>query len=100
MFNFFITNHLISTNQSDFKPGDSCINQLLSITHKIYTSFDKGYEVRGVFLDISVAFDKVWHEGLIFELKQNRISGKLLRLIKEFLSDRKQRVVLNGQCSS
>ena len=100
MFNFFITNHLISTNQSGFKPGDSCINQLLSITHKIYTSFDEGYAVQGVFLDISEAFDKVWHEGLIFELKQNRICAKLLRLIKEFLSDRKQRVVLNGQCSS
>ena len=45
MFNFFITNHLISTNQSGFKPGDSCINQLLSITHGIHASLDEGYEV-------------------------------------------------------
>ena len=45
-------------------------------------------------------FDKVWHEGLIFKLEQNEISGKLLRLVKDFLSNRKQRVVLNGQCSS
>ena len=45
MFDFFITNHLISTNQSEFKPGDSCINQLLSITHGIYASFDECYEV-------------------------------------------------------
>ena len=45
MFNFFITNHLISTNQSGFKPGDSCINQLLSFTHGIYASFNEGYEV-------------------------------------------------------
>ena len=100
MLHFFITNHLISMNQSGFKPGDSCINQLLSITHGIYASLDEGYEVRGVFLDISKAFDKVWHEGLIFKLEQNGISGKLLRLIKDFLSNRKQRVVLNGQCSS
>ena len=56
--------------------------------------------MRGVFLDISKAFDKVWHESLIFKLEQNGISGKLLRLIKDFLSNRKQRVVLNGQCSS
>ena len=42
MFNFFITNHLISTNQSGFKPGDSCINQLLPITHGIYASLDDG----------------------------------------------------------
>ena len=97
---FFITNHLISTNQSGFKPGDSCINQLLSITHGIHASLDEGYEVWGVFLDISKAFDKVWHPGLIFKLEQNGISGKLLRLIKDFLSNRKQRVVLNGQCFS
>ena len=52
---------LIPQNQSGFKPGDSCINQLLSITHEIYKSFDDGWELRGVFLDISKAFDKVWH---------------------------------------
>ena len=59
MFRFLIENNLISSNQSGFKPGDSCINQLLSITHEIYKSFDDGFEVRGVFLDISKAFDKV-----------------------------------------
>ena len=82
---FFITNHLISTNQSGFKPGDSCINQLLSVANEIYSLLDEGYDVRGVFLDISKAFDKVWHAGLIFKLEQNGISGKLLRLIKDFL---------------
>ena len=60
----------------------------------------KEYEVRGVFLDISKAFDKVCHEGLIFKLERNGISGKLSRLIKDFLSNRKQRVDLNRQCSS
>ena len=44
-------------------------------------SFDEGFEVRGVFLDTSKAFDKVWHEGLIFKLKQNGISGNLLNLL-------------------
>ena len=48
----------------------------------------KEYEVRGVFLDIAKAFDKVCHEGLIFKLERNGISGKLLRLIKDFLSNR------------
>ena len=71
-----------------------------SITHEIYKSFDEGLEVRGVFLDISKAFDKVWHEGLIFKLKQNGISGNLLQILSDFLSNRKQRVVLNGQNSS
>ena len=64
MLRFFLGNKLISINHSGFKPGDSCINQLLSITHEIYKSFDDGLEVKSVFLDISKAFDKVWHEGL------------------------------------
>ena len=56
---FFIKNDLISSNQSGFKQGDSCIYQLLSIKHEIYQSFDNGFEVRGIFLDISKAFDKI-----------------------------------------
>ena len=55
--------------QSGFNPGDSCVAQLLSITHKIYPSSDcssmRG--IKGIFLDISKAFDKVWHEGLLFK---------------------------------
>ena len=43
------------------------INQLLSMTHDIFTSFDSGLKVRGVFLDISKAFHKVWHNGLIYK---------------------------------
>ena len=53
-----------------------------------------------VFLNISKAFDKVWHEGLIFKLKQNDISGELLHILSDFVSSRKQRVALNGQNSS
>ena len=94
MFN--IENELISLNQSGFKPGDSCVNQLVPTTHEINKSFDKGYEVRGVFLDISKPFDKVWHDGIIFKLTQNGISGSLLKLLGDFLSARRQRVVLNG----
>ena len=99
MFEFFIENNLISKSQSGFRPGDSCINQLLSITHEIYQSFDDNSEVRAVFLNISKAFDKVWHEGLIFKLKQNGISDKILHIITDFLSFRKESVVLNGQAS-
>ena len=72
----------------------------MSITHEIYKSFDKGHEVRGVFLDISKAFDKVWHDGIIFKLTQNGISGNLLKLLRDFSSERRQRVVLNGQAST
>ena len=65
----------------------------------IYQSFDDGFEVRGVFLDITKAFDKVWHEGLFFKLKQNGISGNLQNLLCDFLRKRKQRALLNGQSS-
>ena len=56
--------------------------------------------MRGVFLDISKAFDKVWHDGLIYKLQQNGISGELLNILVDFLNNRKQRVVLNGQSSN
>ena len=98
LFNYFIENNLLSPHQSGFIPGDSCVQQLISITHEIYNAFDcnPSLEVRGVFLDISKAFDKVWHDGLIYKLKHNNITGDLLWLIESLLSDRYQRVVLNG----
>ena len=100
MFKFFIENELISSNQSGFKSSDSCVNELVSITHEIYKSFEKGHEVRVVFLDISKEFDKVWGDGIIFKLSQNGISGNLLKLLRDFLSERRQRVVLNDQAST
>ena len=63
-------------------------------------SFDDGFEVRGAFLDISKAFDTVWHKGIIFNLKQNSIFGKLFSELSDFLKDRKQRVILNRQVFS
>ena len=58
-----------------------------------------GFEVKSVFLDISKAFDKVWHEGIIFKLQQNGISHDLLNILSDFLRNRKQRVMPNGQPS-
>ena len=100
MFTYFIENNLLSENKSEFKSGDSCVNQLLAITHEIFSRFNDNYQVRGVFLDISKAFDKVWHEGIVHKLKRNGISGNLLSLLTDFLRNRKQRVILNGQSSS
>ena len=90
------------SNQSGFRPSDSCVNQLIAITHEIFKAFDcnPSLEVRSVFLDISKAFDKVWHEGLLYKLKSMGISGELYNLLENYLSDRFQRVLLNGQASS
>ena len=64
LFEHLKTNDILVNCQSGFLPGDSCISQLLSITHDIYKAFDgnPSLEVRGVFLDISKAFDRVWHK--------------------------------------
>ena len=91
---------LIFSNQSSFKRGDSSINQLLSITHDIYQSLGQVYEVRGVFLGISKAFDEVWHKDLIHKLEQKGIGGPLPETLTDFLKSRKQRIVLNAQHSS
>ena len=55
--------------------------------------------MRGVFLDLSKAFDKVWHDGIIFKLKACGAEGELLSLLKNYLENQEQRVVLNGQTS-
>ena len=81
--------NLLNPNQSGFRPKDSCIFQLTEIT----------LETRTVFLDISKAFDKVWHECLRYKLESMDISGKLLNLMESFLSERYQRVVLYGSLS-
>ena len=100
MYSFFIENDLISLNQSGFRQGDSFFNQVISIAHEIYGSMDQGYEVCGVFLDISKAFNKVWHNDLLHKVKENGINGPLLNVLEDFQSSRLQRVVLNGQHSS
>ena len=87
----------MTKNQSGFHPWDSTTNQLLYLVNEIHQAFEdpKSLEVRAVLLDISKAFDKVWHDGLIFKLKQNGVSGGLLKLFENYLHNRKQGVVLN-----
>ena len=102
LFNCFMENNLLSPHLSGFIPGDSCVQQLIFITHEIYNAFDcnPSLGVRGAFQDISKTFDKVWHDGLTYILKHNGINGDFLRLIESFLSDSYHRVVLNRQTSN
>ena len=87
LLDFLKKRSLISSNQSGFIQGDSCINQLLPIVHMIHAAFDSNpsLEVRGLFLDISKAFDRVWHDGLLYKIKKNSICGSTFKLIKSFL---------------
>ena len=102
LFEYLDEQKLLSEHQCGFRPNNSCANQLLSIAHDIYAAFDADptLEVRGLFLDFSKAFDKAWHKGLIYKLRQVGISGKALALISSFLNNRFQRVILNGQSSN
>ena len=99
---FLEENNLLNPNQSGVRPNDSCESQLLSVVHDIYSSIDchPSLEVRGIFLDISTAFDRVWHEGLLYKIQSIGISGTTLKLIESFLSGIYKRVLLNSQASS
>ena len=70
-----------------------------SIYPSIAFDENRTVDVIGVFLDISKAFDKVWHDGIIFKLKAYSVEGELLSLLNNYLENREQRVALNGQTS-
>ena len=70
LYEYLIANGLLTPKNSGFKQNDSTINQLIKITHDIYNGLEMNHESRMVFLDISKAFDRVWHEGLLFKLRQ------------------------------
>ena len=87
LFKYLEDSNLLNGNQSGFHPGDSCVHQLLSITHEIYKVFDANpsLEVRVVFLGLSKTFDKVWHKGFMYKLKCSGICRKYFGLIHSFL---------------
>ena len=100
LFNFFRDNNTITTLQSGFIPGDSTVNQLVDIYNTFCKALDEGKEIRAIFCDISKAFDRVWHKGLLFKLRSAGVSGSLLNWFSDYLNDRKQKVVLPGASSS
>ena len=93
-------NNLIFAHQSGFRLGDSNISQLLSTMHEVYQSFENHQETRAIYLDISKAFDKAWHEGLLLKLKSKEIDGQLYLLIENVLSSRSNSKVENFICFS
>ena len=88
---------IINCSQSGFQSGDACVLQLLSITYKIYKSFDANpsLEVKFVFLDIFKAFDWVWHDSLLYKLKLLGICSRCYNSIQSFLDNRDR-----SQCQS
>lgn len=99
LFNYLYTNDLLYKYQSGFIPGHSTTFQLVDIYHHICQTLDNKQYACMVFCDISKAFDRVWHKGLLYKLKQNGIEGEFLEWISNYLEDRKQYVVLNSSNS-
>ena len=92
LYNFLLGIGFLNLLQSGFRPGDSTVNQLLYLVHKMYEALKHGNEVRMIYLDISKAFDRVWHDGLLFKLKSIGIRDPLLAWFK---SSRKSYVYTN-----
>ncbi len=90
VFNFFRENFVITIFQSRFLPGMSTVTQLLEVYHYFCSAVDEGKEIRVVFLDITKAFDRVWHKGLIYKLKRCGIHGRLLAWFADYLNERLQ----------
>ena len=100
LHNYLISNNIIISAQSGFTPKDSATFQLIDIYDTILKAIDEGKEVRAVFCDISKAFDRVWHRGLLFKLRRIGVIGPLLSWFRSYLDQRFQRVVLEGSYSN
>ena len=99
-FNFIRDNNLLHTLQSDCMPGHSTTHQLVHLYHVFSEALDNKQKGRLVFGDISKAFDRVWHAGVIHKLNNFGITGELNSWFSSYLFERKQRVVLDGFTSS
>ena len=97
--NYFIENSLFYKYQSGFMPGHSTVHQLIEMYHNICLALEEKKHACLVFCDISKAFDRVWHKGLLIKLKSYGILGELLIWISNFLSNRKQKVFISNSFS-
>ena len=98
-YNVLIDNNLLYKYQSEFLPHHSTVFQLIDIYHNICKAFDINLFSCIVFCDVSKAFDRVWHRGVLFKLRQNGIDGKFLQWLNSYLTNRKQKVTLES-CAS
>ena len=92
--------NILSTKQYGFVSGRSTLLQLLRVMDSWTESLDRGEEVDVIFLDFKKAFDSVPHGRLLDKLKYYGVKGRVLNWIKNFLSDRRQRVSLQGTTSN
>lgn len=90
---------IICSNQHGFRTGRSCTTQLATVKHDILDQIDSGASVHAAVLDFSKAFDLVPHHLLITKMIKHNISPVIIKWVSSFLSDRLQRVVIDGERS-
>jgi hypothetical protein len=90
----------ININQHGFMHHRSTATQLIDFYHNVYSNIDHNKQVDIVYLDFSKAFDCIPHSLLIHKLTSMGFSGNILAWLNNYLSNRRQRVVLKGACSS
>ena len=95
-----VTNNIITDYQAAYLKGDSTTLQLLNLTHRIRQAWAEDKIAHAAFLDVSAAFDAVWHNGLLAKLKQAGVSGSFHKLLESYLSDRIARTMVEGVPSS
>ena len=93
VYNYFHQNNLFYKFQAGFLPGHSTVYQLLETYHTIIKNIDEGKFCCMVFCDLSKAFDRVWHKGLLFKLKTYGLCGNILTWIESYLCNRRQKVM-------
>ena len=98
--NFLENNNKLLDSQHGFRHRRSCLTNLLDFTERILDHVDEKEPVDVLFFDLQKAFDKVPHKWLLYKMHKIGIRGKVLDWIEEWLKDRKQRVVLNGEASN
>ena len=90
---------LFSDFQYGFRSSRSTADLLTVVSDRIVRAFNRSGATRAVALDISEAFDRVWHAGLLHKLKSYGISGQIFGFISSFLTNRRLWVVLDGKSS-
>lgn len=96
IFTHLQNNSFFVPYQHGFRAGHSCVTQLVEFTHDIFTSFDKGLRTDCILLDFQKAFDKVSHVLLLHKLSLLGLPDNILFWLKNYLTGRLQRVVING----
>ena len=100
MMDFLIKRKLLNTSQHGFLKARSCLTNLLCFFEEITEWVDDGSPVDVIYLDFHKAIDKVPHQRLILKLKSHGMGNSIINWIEQWLTNRRQRVVVDGEVSS